>query len=186
MPQQKLTPEQQRYVVTHLACYDSPVDIATELTGALEVHVGTNMLQHYDPTKYMGRMLSAELKELFYETRTKFLENVSKLPISDAAYRLVQLQRLAERAEARCDVRGALAAYAQAAREVGGCYQKAAPRDSPIDQSEVSGPDGKRMRLSEWLSLMREEMQINQANATAAPSPVPTSRPAAAERNGTE
>ena len=65
--------------------------------------------------------------------RKEFLEETAKVPIASQVYRLRNLQRLFEKAQARGNMALAAALIEQAAKEVGGAY---------TNRREHSGPNG--------------------------------------------
>jgi hypothetical protein len=122
MARERLTPDQQTYVVQALACFDSPSTVAAAVKKDFGLVVSPQSMEAYDPTKRSGAKLAKKWRALFHETRKAFLEDTSAIGISHRAVRLRALQRMADKAEAQGNMVLASSLLEQAAKETGGSY----------------------------------------------------------------
>lgn len=130
----KLDDPVKEFIVQALACYDTPQQVADAVREEFGVEVTRMQVQAYDPTKSRGAdRLSKRLKAIFEATRKAFLEETAKVPIASQVYRLRNLQRLFEKAQARGNMALAAALIEQAAKEVGGAF---------TNRRELGGPGG--------------------------------------------
>jgi hypothetical protein len=128
-----LTEDAKITLVQALACYDTPTQAVEAVAQAHGVKIERMQAGKYDPTKPGGRNLSQKLKDIFFETRRAFLEDVSTIPISQQAYRLRVLQKNLERADNRGNAAMVTSILEQAAKELGGAF---------TNRRELSGPGG--------------------------------------------
>ena len=84
------------FIVQSLACFETPQQVADLVEETYKIKIDRKQCHSYDPTKYAGRNLSKKLKDLFYETRKKFQENILDIPIANKAFRLKELQNMYE------------------------------------------------------------------------------------------
>lgn len=108
------------YIVTALACGDSPERVAHAVKVEFQIALSRQRIEAWHPERRAGAKLGKHWCELFYETRRKLLAEVENIPIACRSYRLKVLQRVAEQAEAAGNLPLAMQVLAQAAREVGG------------------------------------------------------------------
>lgn len=150
MANQKLSREQQTYVVQALACFDSPAVVVAALKKDFGVAISPQAVECYDPTKKAGRNLSARWKALFEETRKTFLEDTATIAISHRAVRLRALQRMADKAETQGNMVLASSLLKQAAEEVGNAY---------TNKRELTGPGGGPIQTENrtWREVLRQE-----------------------------
>lgn len=134
MAKGKLSIEQQTFVVTSLACFDSPSTVAATLKRDYDISITPQSIESYDPTKVAGRQVAQRWKLLFEQTRKDFLEDTSRIGISHRSVRLRALDRMAAEAERRGNMVLAAALMKQAAEDVGGAY---------TNRRELTGKDGK-------------------------------------------
>lgn len=80
------------FIVQSLACFETPQQVADSVEETYKIKIDRKQCHSYDPTKYAGRNLSKKLKDLFYETRKRFQENILDIPIANKAFRLRELQ----------------------------------------------------------------------------------------------
>lgn len=128
-----LTEPQKLYLIERLACFDTPSEIVRAIKQDLDLTVAPQQVCSYDPTTIAGRRLSGELKLVFEETRKRFLNNLSDIPIANQAYRLRRLQQMADDPANRRNHRLVSDLLEQAAKEAGGFY---------TNKREISGPNG--------------------------------------------
>lgn len=134
----RLTLEQKVFIVQRLACFESPISIIKAVKEEYGVTINHQALQNYDPTKVNGQHLSPKLKTLFEETRKRFTEDISSIPIANKAVRLNTLQRMLTIAEEKRNIPLATQLLEQAAKEVGDAYTNK-------HKHEVTGKDGQPM-----------------------------------------
>jgi len=84
------------FIVQSLACFETPQQVADSVEETYKIKIDRKQCHSYDPTKYAGRNLSKKLKDLFYETRKRFQENILDIPIANKAFRLKELQNMYE------------------------------------------------------------------------------------------
>lgn len=129
----RLKEAEQRFIVQALACYDTPSQVAEAVKEEFGIEVSRQQVASYDPTKAVGKGTSKKWVELFHATRERFRKEVAEIPIADQAYRLRQLQRMAQEAMKRKNIVLAASLLEQAAKEAGGMF---------TNKREVSGPNG--------------------------------------------
>lgn len=122
MPKQRLSKEIQLYIVTHLACYDRPSEVAKAVKETYNVDVPLAHIVYYDATTSGGAKLSAELKTLFHDTRKQFNEDITAVPIANKSYRLRRLQQLLDKHETKGNTVAARDDLELAAKEVGNYF----------------------------------------------------------------
>lgn len=110
------------FIVNALACYDTPSQVAASVKEEFGVDVSRMQVSVYDPTKKMGKALSAKWRELFESTRGRFLEAQAAVPIANSNFRLRALHRMYAQAEQRGNVVFAAQLLEQAAKETGGVF----------------------------------------------------------------
>lgn len=118
----KLSDEVKAFIVSALACYDSPSTVAAAVKAEFGIEVSRQQVEGYDPGKRQGEKLSDKLKTLFEKSRKAFLEDTDDIPIANKAVRLRRLDRMARTSEDRGNYVLASSLIEQAAREMGGAY----------------------------------------------------------------
>lgn len=116
----KLTDGQKAFIVVRLACFDQPSEVVEAVQQEYGLKVTRQQLQVYNPETVEGERLSEKLKQLFADTRKRFLEDVQAIPIANQAYRLRELQKLYHANPRNAVLRADL--LEQAAKEAGGQY----------------------------------------------------------------
>ena len=117
-----LKPEVKTFIVSALACYDTPTQVAEAVKEEFGLVVSRMQVSAYDPHKVQGKYLSKALRELFAKVRAEFDAEVTAIPIAKKTYRLRMLQKTVERAESRKNSALVLQTLEQAAREVGDMF----------------------------------------------------------------
>lgn len=110
------------FVVQSLACFDTPVQVAASVKQQFGVDVSLPQLTAYNPASKSGQRMSDKLKTLFAETRKKFLEDTSEIPIAHQTYRLRALNRMMAKAEQQGNTVLAAQLIEQASKEIGGAF----------------------------------------------------------------
>lgn len=114
--------EVKRYIVVALACYDSPSAVAEAVREEFKIDLPRQSIQNYDPTKYAGRNLAKQWREMFHAEREAFKKATSDIPIAQRAFRLRALHRMADKAEKMRNLPLAAQLMEQAAKEVGDVF----------------------------------------------------------------
>jgi len=121
--------------------------LSTNRSGAPAWRSTRQAVEAYNPTRVIGKDLSAKLREHFFKTREAFRRQIDEIPISSRSVRLRALDRMAVRFEDMGNLLGAMAALEQAAKEMGGAY---AGRGGAVDLKPVAQraaqPGGGRSR----------------------------------------
>lgn len=163
--------EVKTFIVQALACYDAPTEVATAVKEEFGLVVSKQQCESYNPTKYAGRSLSLRWRTLFEDTRAKFRDEVSTIPIASKAFRLRALSRMAQKAEGMKNISLAVAVIEQAAKEVGDAYvNRRGVQDRSLDdeiklleiekrkaelkQLETAGGDKTAQLLSELIAKL--------------------------------
>ena len=119
----KLTDTHRRYIVSQLACFVSPSDVQKAVKEQWGIDITLPGLGHYDPNTAAGAAeLAPKWRLLFEETRKRFSETLSDIPIAQQAWRLRELARQYKRLDDAGETRDAAAILEQAAKETGGMY----------------------------------------------------------------
>jgi hypothetical protein len=118
----KINDEIRLFIVKRLACYDTPQEVADAVKEEFDIEVDRNQTSLYDPTKAKGKKLGKKWADIFHETRKKFLEDLSELPLANPAVRVAELSKLYQNAKTRKNAVLAAAHLEQIAKEVGGVY----------------------------------------------------------------
>jgi hypothetical protein len=121
------------YIVTALACFDSPKQVIADVKEKFGLVVTSQQVDFYNPASKNGQRLAEKYKELFKTTREDFTKNVSAIPIANVTVRLRMLDRMARKAADSNNAKLAAVLMEQAAKEVGGAF---------TNKREVSGPNG--------------------------------------------
>lgn len=180
----RLTTEAKTYIVTQLACFATPSDVQAGLLEAFGLEVAKSSIVYYDPTTAAGAAeLADEWRELFETTRRRYSDELTAIPIATRGWRLRQLARLYEKAEAMRNYLLAAALLEQAARDAGGSY---------TNQRELTGkggaplvPDAENLtdaereaRADAILARALARRDAAQADAGSAPARKSTRKPA--------
>jgi hypothetical protein len=126
----ELNVEAKLRLVTLLAQFSGPSQAARIVSGEFGVTLTRAQAWKYDATR-PGCRMSPDLKRVFLEVRERWLSRVSEIGVANKGHRLRALDRLAAKLESQGDYHGALSALEQAAREVGGFFEKRAIEREP-------------------------------------------------------
>lgn len=121
------------FIVRALACFDSPTDVCRQVKEEFGIDVTRQQVSAYDPNRRIAKDLSAKWRAVFDETRKKFLDDVSTIPIANQAFRLRALNRMYERVSGTGNTALAAQLIEQAAKESGGAF---------TNRREMTGKDG--------------------------------------------
>jgi hypothetical protein len=132
----KLSNEQKVFVVTALACFDTPHEVAKALKAEFNVELKPQSIECYDPTKRAGRNAAKKWRALFDQARKDFLENTAQIGVAHRAVRMRKLQRQIDLNEQRGNSAMVAQLLEQAAKEMGDHY-------TDRRRVEHTGKDGK-------------------------------------------
>ncbi|WP_158143694.1 DUF2280 domain-containing protein [Vibrio metschnikovii] len=130
-----LSQEVKAFIVMALACYDSPKEIADRVKEEFNTIVSRQQIAGHDPTNATSKTLGKKWVELFNETRERFQNEISDIPIANKAYRLRALNRMASKAETMRNYNLTAQLIEQAAKECGDAYTNK-------QKLEHTSPDG--------------------------------------------
>ncbi|USP42194.1 DUF2280 domain-containing protein [Acinetobacter sp. XS-4] len=108
------------FIVRMLAEFETPTEAAKTVKEIFNVDVTPQQCEAYDPTKKIGKDLSQEFRELFFEIRRKANEELEAIPLANKRYRLQLLQGLVEKYPDNPVLMPKW--IEQAAKEMGGLY----------------------------------------------------------------
>lgn len=131
----RLKKEVQTYIVRSLAQFNTPQETADLVKEEFGIDVTRQQCEAYDPTKRIGKDLSANLKKEFEETREEYLDKPKNIPIANQTVRLEVYQRLINKAKSPVM---ALKILKQAAEEMGGKYTNKTEVTSEVTQTTVT------------------------------------------------
>lgn len=117
-----LTSDVKAFIVQALACFDTPTQVSQAVKQEFDIDVTRQQVEQHDPTKRAGANLAAKWRTLFEDTRKRFREETSEIPIANRAFRLRVLGRMAEKAESMKNMALTAQLLEQAAKEVGDVY----------------------------------------------------------------
>jgi hypothetical protein len=118
----ELRDEVKRAIVTRLACYEKPSEVAKSVKDDFGIDVTRQRVEAYDPNKVAGKHLSKEFRDLFEETRKRYLEDQADIGIAQKAFRLRAYERMFHKAEGVGNMVLAKDLLESAAKECGGAY----------------------------------------------------------------
>jgi hypothetical protein len=153
----KLTEQQKSFIVLRLACLYTPSEVVGLVLEEYDVKLTRQHVAIYDPRKAQGGRLSQDLKKLFDEAHTRFLENLEDIPIANRAFRLRALNDLFHSPKVRNNPKLQAQLLEQAAKEAGGAF---------TNRTELTGKDGgpieveQKMDLSKLTDRELEEFEV--------------------------
>ncbi|MGO0650666.1 DUF2280 domain-containing protein [Citrobacter freundii] len=149
--------EVKAFIVQSLACFDTPSQVVEAVKKEFGITIPRQQVESHDPTKANGKGLAKKWVEMFNETRERFQNVISDIPIANKAYRLRVLDRMATRAEGMKNLALTAEIIEQAAKECGDAYTNK-------HKFEHSGPNGGAiqtitMSKEEYKSARQEMME---------------------------
>ncbi|MCV3851659.1 DUF2280 domain-containing protein [Pseudomonas aeruginosa] len=134
-----LNNEVKAFIVQALACFDTPAQVAASVREEFGIEVSRQQCESHDPTKSAGRDLAKRWRTLFEDTRKRFREETSEIPIANRAFRLRALGRMAEKAESMRNLALTAQLLEQAAKECGDVYvnRKVEPVSAQPDHQQA-------------------------------------------------
>jgi hypothetical protein len=162
----KLNDEIKNLIVTHLARFRGYAEVARLVTDETGVTVDRFQVRTYDPTNiaYAG---GDKWRSIFEAERHFYTTSVERVPISNQAYRLNELQRNYSLAREKGNLVLANATLEQAAKEVGNSLTnertiRMNQAHSPL--SELSSEDRRAMLADVLSSALERHKQLSIAN----------------------
>lgn len=137
----QLNGAQKVFIVTRLACFDTPGMVAEAFLATYKVRITPQQASYYDPTNSMGNKIAPKLVDLFHETREAFKKSTMDMPIAQKSYRLKGIAAIYEKCAARGNTQGALKALEQAARELGGSYTNVQAHTGKVEHTVTDVSD---------------------------------------------
>jgi|SRR5690625_807145 len=117
-----LKSEHKEFIVKGLATCDSVTEIQRELKQVYDVDASMPQILYYDPDK--SGKLAKKWRHMYYETRRRYMEEVSVIPIANKGYRLNEMQKNYEKAKRSGNLVLAQQILEQASKEVGGLFER--------------------------------------------------------------
>ena len=146
-----LNKKQKLFIVRSLAQFNTPQETVLLVKEEFTIDVSRQQCEAYDPTKRVGKDLSAELKAEFEATRKDFLEAPQNIPIANLT---VRLQRLENQYQKHGKNRvAALSILKQAAEDMGGKY---------TNKQEITGAGGGPLQSENVTPVTATNEQIRQ------------------------
>jgi hypothetical protein len=122
-----LTDEIKAFIVTGLARYDTPSEVAESVGVNFGVKITRQQVHAYDPA--CSKLPAPRWRELHAATRRAFLAEAAEIGIAHKAFRLRMLDRMARRALASNYMELTASFLEQAAKECGGLYDSCRRKD---------------------------------------------------------
>lgn len=113
------------HILTALACFESPTQVAASVKQQFGLELSRQRIEAWHPERAAGSRLDVIWREVFDTTRARLLIELDGIPIAHKSYRLRQLDRMAGQAEDMGNLPLAVRLIEQAAKEVGGVYERA-------------------------------------------------------------
>lgn len=113
------------HILTALACFESPTQVAASVKQQFGLELSRQRIEAWHPERAAGSRLDLIWREVFDTTRARLLIELDGIPIAHKSYRLRQLDRMAGQAEDMGNLPLAVRLIEQAAKEVGGVYERA-------------------------------------------------------------
>lgn len=107
------------FIVQHLACYDSPQEIAHAVGVEFGLQIDRRQVEEYDPEK---RAPGKKWRAVHRAAREAFEQETAREPAALRAVRIRRLARMARGAEERKNYPLAAALYEQIAKDDGGMF----------------------------------------------------------------
>ncbi|RZG71896.1 DUF2280 domain-containing protein [Acinetobacter wuhouensis] len=126
-----LNKKQKLFIVRSLARFNTPQETVVLVKEEFNIEVSRQQCEAYDPTKRVGKDLSAEFRIEFEATRKDFLDTPQNIPIANLSVRMQRYENLFLK-----HIKNRVAATSilkQAAEDIGGKY---------TNRTEVTGENG--------------------------------------------
>jgi hypothetical protein len=116
--------EVKAFMVTELACYSTPSEVAEAVLQEFGLTIDRRAVERYNPTRVTGANLGKKHRDLFFATREEFKQQAIEVPIANRVFRLRLLDRAVRLMLQRKNVMGAAQLIEQAAKETGGVFDR--------------------------------------------------------------
>lgn len=137
----KLTEQQKAFVVQSLACFDTPKEVSEALREEMGVQITPQSAEAYDYTKKAGRGVAQKWRDLFDQTRKRFLDDIEgHVPEANRAVRVRQLAHAARAFKGRNNYIGMADMLERIAKELGNVH---------TNKREVTGKGGGPIEYSD-------------------------------------
>lgn len=110
------------FIVQHLACFDTPSEVAAAVEEEFGIEIDRSHVGTYDPTTHKGRQLGEKLKAFFYESREAFMKDFNSIPLANKSVRVRELTKMYKKALIARNAILAKDLLEQIAKETGGAY----------------------------------------------------------------
>jgi len=135
-----LKDEHRCFIIDQLACFGTLDEIEKGLKEVFQIDVPKSTILRYDPTTVQGSQeLGEKWKLLFAARRKTFLDDVSTIPVATQAGRLRMLNDIARQAKNKGNLKMALVAMEQAAKDMGGMFMRQPAKPGSSDPGEGNG-----------------------------------------------
>jgi hypothetical protein len=118
--QQKLTSEQQHFVVQQLARFGTPSEVVGAVNRLFGIEITRQAVHRYSPEH--NPAAAERWRETFDAERERFAKELESIAVTHRAFRLQELEELCRLAKVRGNHVLAAALLEQAAKEMGGRY----------------------------------------------------------------
>lgn len=143
-----LTEEQKRFIVTELACFRQPTEVADLVKENFDLVITRQQVWHY---RGDNPELAGPYKELFTQARVEFIKNVASLGTAHKAVRIRELEDMYHRAKRMGNYGLGKDLLEQIAKEQGDVYTNR--RKVDINPQDA---------LAELIGCAPEELQANE------------------------
>lgn len=127
-----LTQAQKTFVVQRLAMFRTPSEVVELVNQEFGVAISRQRVQKYHPERNSD--LAEVWRQIFYETRKKYVAEVAEIPIAQQAFRLNELQAIYDRYRRQRNDHAARQTLEHAAKEAGNMF---------TNRRELTGANGK-------------------------------------------
>ncbi|MAL18997.1 MAG: hypothetical protein CL670_04845 [Balneola sp.] len=118
-----LSEKHKSFIVMHLACYETPSKVREAVKENFGTEVSLPQLSYYNPRAIQASsQLAEKWVDLFNETRSRYIEDVTDIPVSQKVYRLKRLQENLDNFAKVRNYKGVNECLEQAAKEMGGAF----------------------------------------------------------------
>ncbi|RRO04481.1 DUF2280 domain-containing protein [Pectobacterium aquaticum] len=80
-----LKSEVKTFIIQSLACFDTPSQVVESIQKEFGIKVSRQQIESHDPTKVSGKKLAKKWVDMFNESRQRFQNEISDIPITKIA-----------------------------------------------------------------------------------------------------
>lgn len=133
----RLESEHKVFIIQRLACYDGLTDVINAFAERYGERLASSQVAYYDPTNTQGgRELAKDWRDLFYETRRRYINDTSEIAIAHQTHRLRVLDENERKARKMGNLAMSNACLEQAAKEIGNVFTN--KTESTVDVSGLT------------------------------------------------